>query len=282
MRATVEGATRSELGEGPIWQSQSGSLFWIDIDAGLLHRLSPAGQTTRSLGAAAGSVVPRAAGGLLIAFADRLLVEDAAGETVMSVDTTAIAPRHRFNDGACDSSGRYWTGTIATEFGSEPGVFLRLDPDGDLRVMREEVAFSNGIGWSPDESILYLIDSLDWVLLAFPFEVRRGELGVPRRLVEFDEGGGLPDGLAVDADGSIWVARYGGAAIECYSDDGVLRDRVALEARQPTSLAFGSDDLATLWITSARQHLAEPGPADGALLRLRPGATGLPSHTFGG
>ena len=282
MRATVEGATRSELGEGPIWQPQSGSLLWIDIDAGLLHRLTAAGQTTRSLGAAAGSVVPRSAGGLLIAFADRLLVEDAAGETVMSVDTTTIAPRHRFNDGACDSSGRYWTGTIATEFGSEPGVFLRLEPDGELRVMRDEVAFSNGIGWSPDESILYLIDSLDWVLLAFPFDVQRGELGVPRRLVAFDEGGGLPDGLTVDADGCIWVARYGGAAIECYSDDGALQERVTLDARQPTSLAFGSDDLATLYITSARQNLAAPGPADGALLRLRPGATGLPSNTFGG
>lgn len=282
MPATVEGATRSELGEGPIWQPESSTLLWIDITPGLLHRLTPDGLSTRSLGAAAGSVVPTSDGGVLIAFADRLQIEDAAGEIAMTVDTTAIAPRHRFNDGACDSSGRYWTGTIATEFGSEPGVLLRLDPDGDLRVMREKVAFSNGIGWSPDETTMYLIDSLDWVLLAFPFDAQRGELGDPRRLVEFDREDGLPDGLTIDRDGRIWVARYGGGSIERYSEAGALEERIGLPVAQPTSLAFGGDDLSTLWITSARQFIAEPDDADGALLRLRPEATGMPTHRFGG
>lgn len=284
MTAVVDGAQRSELGEGPVWDAATASLLWIDITPGWLHRLHPeSGESSVTrLGATVGAVVPRAGGGILIAFSDRLQVEDADRQTVLSVDTTAHTPRHRFNDGACDSRGRFWTGTTATRFGSEPGALLRLDPDGELRVMRQRVEFSNGIGWSPDEATLYLIDSLDWVLLAFPFDAESGMLGNPRRLVEFDRADGLPDGLAVDALGGIWVARFGGGAIERYDESGRRDERITLPVSQPTSLAFGGPRLSTLWVTSALQDLAAPGEADGALLRLDPGVAGLPSWPFGG
>lgn len=282
--ALVQGAERAVLGEGPIWDDGSGLLRWIDITPGRIHRWSPATGSGEALepGPPVGALALRVGGGLLAAGREGIALLDAAGRLERSVPTAALLPRHRFNDGACDDAGRFWTGSTALEFGAEPGALCRLDADGGFRIVREGIAFPNGLGFSPDGGLLYLVDSLARQLLVAAIDVDSGALGRLRPLIGFEERDGLADGLAVDAEGCLWVARYGGGAIERYDSAGRRLLRWMLPLRQPTSLAFGGPRLRSLWVTSARQHLDPPGPLDGALLRLEPGVAGLPSRRFAG
>jgi len=279
------GVERAELGECPVWDDATGSLLWIDITTGRILRHHLGGEGTADTEVAqfdqpVGAIAPCRGGGLLAALADGIAHRDPEGRIERLVDTSRSAPRHRFNDGTCDSRGRFFTGSTALEFGSEPGALYRLDPDGTFTVALDGLAFPNGIGFSPDERTLYLIDSLAWTLLAIPFNPASGGLGEPLRLIEFAEADGLPDGLAVDAEGCIWVARYGGGAIERYRPDGALARRIRLLVRQPTSLTFGGSRLDRLWVTSARQLLERPDDADGALLTLAAEVPGAPAHAF--
>src|SRR5690606_23170403 len=106
------------------------------------------------------------------------------------------------------------------------------------------------------------------------------DLSLREPFVEIPTEVGLPDGLALDAEGGVWVALWGGSAVHRYGPDGRLDAVVELPVRQPTSCAFGGPDLDTLYITTSAQDLADPEPAAGALFAVRPGVRGLPVREF--
>ncbi len=278
MSARAECPLRAELGECPVWDEESDSIAWVDIDAGLVHRHPPSGPST-TLAALPGSVgvlAPRAGGGFVAGVGRRTALMEPDGRWAW-FGTGLLPDGRRFNDGACDAAGRLWAGSTHRDFGAAPGSLHRLDPDGTLHTVVERVAFSNGLGFSPDGTILYLIDSLAWVLLAFPFDLATAALGAPQPLVAFLSEEGLPDGLAVDAAGDLWVARYGAYAVEHYTPGGTLAGRIRVPVAQPTGLAFSAD---RLWIASAREFLDTPGELDGALLSVDVGVGGVPPARF--
>ena len=131
---------------------------------------------------------------------------------------------------------------------------------------------------------MYYIDTFAGGVDVFDFEVETGEARTAggSQASRRDE---VPDGLAVDSEGHIWVAVFGDACIRRYAPDGQLADRLELPGRQPTSVAFGGDDLGDLYITTAtirfgaEQH---DHPDAGATLVCRPGVTGTPVYAFGG
>jgi sugar lactone lactonase YvrE len=75
-----------------------------------------------------------------------------------------------------------------------------------------------------------------------------------------------PDGLTVDEQGDIWVALYGGWAVNCYSPEGSLGATVDIPVAQATSCAFGGSDRRTLFVTTGRERL------DDAALERQPDA----------
>jgi sugar lactone lactonase YvrE len=119
------------------------------------------------------------------------------------------------------------------------------------------LTISNGIGWSPDGSTMYLSDSGARVVEAFDFDGATGAISGRRTLLRFDQAGGAPDGLTVDEQGDIWVALYGGWAVNRYGPDGSLRDVVQIPVAQATSCAFGGRDRRTLFVTTGRERLDE-------------------------
>jgi sugar lactone lactonase YvrE len=280
---------RANLGESPVWDDRSGVLMWVDIMAGAVHRYDPrsGADSVTEVGQPVGAIAPRTAGGYVLALRDGIAVMDDDGALGVVSDVEKDVPANRFNDAKCDTAGRFWAGTMAFDVTPGAATLYRIDPDGTTAAMVRDVTLSNGLGWSPDDSTMYYIDSLAYGLDAFDFDVASGTLSSRRRLITCDpKTDGLPDGMAVDAEGNLWIAFYGSGAVRRYTPAGKLDHVLALPVSQPTCVAFGGEDLGDLYITTANQEKSPEAlakePILGGLFRARPGVSGLPANGFAG
>jgi sugar lactone lactonase YvrE len=277
-------AAPSELGESPVWDAARGELHWVDIDRGLVHRRG-AGRpdVTLDVGQPVGCAVPRAKGGLALALRDGFAVlppgEDGPARLVAPVE--AERPSTRMNDGACDARGRFFAGTMSLAGDTRSGALYRLDPDLSVTRVLPGVSVSNGIGWSPDGALLYHVDSPRGRVDVYDFDSARGTLAGRRAVIPVAPDRGVPDGLTVDAEGGVWVALFGGAAVHRYAPEGTLEEVLELPVSSVTSCTFGDADLATLYVTTATRGAAHE-PLAGALFACRPGVAGLAATPFAG
>ena len=272
-------------GEGPCWLAGSGEVAWVDMLAGRVLVTSIAGGTTRAItipSRVAAMVRPRASGGLVVAGETGVLLLDGNDEaTVLCevIDDPAI----RMNEGSCDPQGRFWIGTMAWDATPDAGKLFRIDPDGSFATALEPVTISNGLGWSADGSTAFYIDSLAHGIDTFAFDGTTGDLGERRRFADVAENLGLPDGLAVDAEGGVWVALWDGGQVRRYGPDGALDAVVPLPCGRVTACSFGGDDLSQLYITTSRLELADGvDPDGGALFVCEPGVRGQAVLEFAG
>jgi sugar lactone lactonase YvrE len=287
----------AELGERPVWDPGGSFLTWVDINAGRLHRYTPGRGDDVVLELSAdghpipiGAAAHRGSGGYVLAAADGFRLADSGGGSEAGPWRPPGMPDDvRFNDGACDSAGRFWAGTVAHDVRPGAGALYRLDPDGTIITVLEGITESNGLGWSPDGSILYFIDSGEHEprVRAFDYDLDTGRIGWdPYDLISFPSGTVVPDGLVVDAEGCLWVAMWGGGEVRRYAPTGQLLASLPVPVSQPTCPAFGGPGLGDLYLTTAwegmdsRQRAAEP--LAGHLLRTRPGTDGSPAGVFGG
>jgi len=278
VRAELVVDAHAQLGEGPLWDARTNEMLWVDILAGVVHRYDPRTGADRpfAAGSHVGAVVPRATGGYALAVADGFALASADGEV-----TPLVAVGHgdavRMNDGACDSRGCFWAGSMRLDEAAGGGCLYRLDPDHSVEVICEGVTISNGIAWSPDDSVLYYVDTPERTIDVFDFDAASGTATNRRPLVPVD-GPGVPDGLVVDEEGYLWVAFWGGGCVRRYSPEGRLTAVVEVPATHTTKAAFGGPDLTSLYITTA----AGSEPHAGGLFVVEPGVAGLPTHTYGG
>lgn len=280
---------QTELGEGARWDDRRGELLRVDILAGRVFRdrveddgsLVPV--RTYDVPGTVGAVAPVAGDEGWLLAANRgvsYLAPDGSLHPVADL----TPPGTRMNDAACDPHGRFWAGTKADDNRAGGGSLHRLDPDGHTELVLDGLTISNGIGWSPDGGTMYLADTVPRVIHAFAFDGDRGTISDGRVLVEVAGSGAGPDGLTVDAAGDVWVAIFGGARVERYSPDGVLREALEVPARETTSCAFAGPGLNRLYVTTAtenwtdEQRRAEPGA--GLVYRLDTDATGRPASPF--
>ena len=147
-----------------------------------------------------------------------------------------------------------------------PGRLLRVGSDGAAHILDESVLWPNGIGVSPDGATIYLSDYARGIVLALP--ARGGEArefaSAPR---------GSVDGLAVDADGGVWVALGEGGAVARFLPDGTCDESIDLPAQFVSSLSFGGADMCDVLISTADNTL-EP-ELGGTLFRARSAVAGL-------
>lgn len=288
------------LAESPVWDVAAGTLWWVDILRGELHQSDPTTGSDRwwRAGTALGAVAPRAADGFVAAAGDGFCILDPQAAAPPRWLWREDAPAHvppagwpnglpaRMNDGKCDPAGRFWAGTMTIDRTPGASHLYRLDPDGTVQVALRDVTLSNGLGWSPDGSTMYYIDTGERTVDALDFDVASGEARRRRTLVAVEQGAGNPDGMTVDADGCLWVVLARGAAVRRYTPDGKLDRTVPLPVHKGTSCAFGGSDLRTLFVTTACVGMSEAElvaePLAGAVLALDPGVEGLPPHAFAG
>jgi sugar lactone lactonase YvrE len=277
--------TDDDLGEGPHWDERANALLWVDITQGRIHTWAPGSDivSTEALDTEVSAVIPRAdAPGHVAAAGHRVLLRDGDREHTLATVEDDLHD-NRFNDCKCDPQGRLWAGTMS-KIGEPTGALYRLQPGGEIERIITSTTISNGLGWSPSGDTMYFIDSPSQRIDAFDFDGATGEITGRRTIVEIDPDDGLPDGMAVDAEGGIWVCLFGGASIRRYTPDGRLEASIALPTTNPTSAAFGGPDLRTLYVTTARHRLTPAQvaaePLAGSVLALDPGVQGLPGNRF--
>jgi sugar lactone lactonase YvrE len=277
-------AAGADLGEGPLWDDSLERLLFVDISAGLVHSWEPDSgrEETIALGSTVGCVVLDDEGALVAAAGTQIVRIGEDGErTVLAA--TGGRQDVRFNDGACDPQGRFWAGTMALDERPGCGTLYRLDERG-LQEMINPVSISNGIDWSLDGRKMYYVDSTEHSVCELEFDPPTGELGTQRTLIEVGEGGVVPDGLVVDAEGCIWLAVWDGWCVRRYADDGRLLAELPLPVARPTSCAFGGEGLGELFVTSARTGLSSGKlagqPGAGGVFATRPGVAGRPANRF--
>lgn len=281
---------RAQVGEGPIWDFNTKQLYWVDIMSSMVFCYDP--ETGKNhgynVGQHVGTVVPRASGGLMLALQNGFATYDLMTQQLTLItDPEANLPNNRFNDGKCDPAGRFWAGTMAYSNQTTQGSLYRLDPDFSVHKMLSNIAISNGIAWTSDHKIMYYIDSFANTVRAFDYDVLTGNISHERVVVRVRENMGVPDGMAIDSNGMLWIAHFGGSCVRCWDSlTGKVIDEIGLPATQITACAFGGADLSTLYITSACIGLdaaaQEASPFAGSLFSTQPGVRGTNTFAFNG
>ena len=285
MRAERVTDRASHHGEGPVWWERWQQVRFVDMFAGEVLTLHGDRVTRTPVGSGIAAVIrPRLGGGAIVARERDLAISnfddlsDLAGFVTLTDDASK-----RCNDGGCDPDGGFWIGTLEYGFASGTGALHQLDARSRrARTVLGGLTISNGIGWSPDTETMYLNDSGTGTTWAFDYDPLDG-LG-SRRVFAQDAGPGVPDGLCVDAEGGVWVARYDGGCVQRFDASGRLDAVVEVPgASKVTACCFGGSDLTTVYVTTSRENLPEDAePAAGSLYAFDAGVAGLPPMGFAG
>jgi sugar lactone lactonase YvrE len=278
----------AQLGEGPSWDALTSRLLWVDILGRRVHEYDPVSrqdQVVLETPADVGAVVPRRDGGIAIATDGAFATYDAGAthpSNVVPIGVDSLATQ--MNDGKCDSRGRFWAGTVAYESPTGSASLYCLEGDLTIKRVLDGVTVSNGLGWSPTGDTMYYVDTATGGIDAFDFDPESGGIAHRRRLISVPPERGVPDGLAVDSEGGLWVALWGGGVVQRYLHDGRPDQILELPCRRVTSCAFGGQALDELFITTASAGLTadelREQPAAGGLFSCHPGTTGLPTNAF--
>lgn len=277
------------LGEGALWSPRDDDLFWVDI----------LGKTLMKAGIASGQEhswdMPAEIGGAVLRRSGGLVVVLRSGFAFFSPETGALRPIsdpesdhpfNRFNDCCVDQTGRMWAGTMDFDAKKETGHLYRLDPDLSVHRMDSGYIVTNGPAFSPNGDLMYHNETMRGQVFVFDHDPATGEISNKQLLMQMDEKDGLPDGLAVDAEGHLWIAHVTGGKICRYDPGGRLLQSIPLPTPIVTSCAFGGPDLSTLFITTGRILLSEQElkeyPLSGSLFALETDTKGLPPGLFAG
>lgn len=269
------------LSEGPNWDAAAGRVGWVDIEAGRILSapwvdgdLGPA--TSIATGEYVGVAFPIGGGRYIAALTRELAIVDADGGIQRSRPLTPEGTR--FNDGAVDPAGRLLVGTLALTEEGEDHQLLRLEHDGTVTVLDDDLRLSNGLGWSPDGTVLYSIDTPRNTVFRRSYDSATGAVGAREVFLELD---GHPDGMTVDASGNLWIAIWGGFEVRCYDASGARVEdaTIAVDAPHVSSVAFVGPSLDVVAITSSSRDLSpaerERWPHAGGLFTAAPGVRGL-------
>jgi xylono-1,5-lactonase len=274
---------QAALGEGAL--GHQGRVWLVDVMPDKIHCFDPASgaQQSWSTPPNPGFIQPKRKGGFLVGLRTGLHDFDpGSGTFLLRERIEPDLPGNRLNDAHVDAAGRLWFGTMDYD-GRDASGALYVYEELRLRMVDPGYRITNGPAMSPDGTTLYHADTMERRIYAFDVVVG-GVLANKRLFAKI--GKGYPDGMAVDSRGQLWNALYGGWGINRYAPDGTLIDHIAFPVANVTKLAFGGDDLKTVYATTARQGLSKAELADqplaGGLFSFRTDVAGLPQETFDG
>lgn len=281
MNAELIFDARATLGEGPIWDAKTQTLYWVDI---LEKRIYADNELFIELDDLIGCIALSKNGHFILgkraSFVD---FEPVTGQqtNLYLLNESAI---NRMNDGKCDPAGRLIAGTMAMN---------ETDPTGNLysfngkqaEVLLRGVTISNGMAWSPNHQIFYYIDTPTREVKAFEYDVKTGELGNSRVAIRIPKSFGWPDGMTSDTQGNVWIAMWGGAQITKWNpNNGQLLEKISVPALNTSCCVFGGKNMNELFITSARHAMSEEDinnyPLSGGLFKSVTDVEGMPTFEF--
>jgi sugar lactone lactonase YvrE len=284
-----------QVGESPVWRTDEGALYWVDITACWIHRLElESGRRTRWQTQEQVACIAFDHAGQLVAGMESGMFQVHLGGDEAATAQRVAAPEFamdnmRFNDGRCDRQGRFWAGTMHRDMAAAHavGALYRLGFDLTLSSpLVQGLVTQNGLAWSPDGTTMYLSDSHPSVRLiwTYAFDTESGALSSRKVFVDMNQHPGRPDGAAVDADGCYWTCANDGGQLLRFTPAGKLDRSIPLPVSKPSMCAFGGAQMDILFVTSIKPPAAAGRPLErdaGAVFALRPGVQGTEEPRFG-
>ncbi|MBF7014839.1 SMP-30/gluconolactonase/LRE family protein [Novosphingobium resinovorum] len=244
------------LGEGPVWDAARGCLWFVDIKGHKLHRFDPPGGVLDTIEAPEEPswVIPLAGAALLVgAKAGVHRFEEDAFALLHAVEPDL--PGNRLNDAAVHPDGSVWLGTMDNAEEAPSGGYYRFHGSACTALSPQPMVITNGPAFSPDGGTVYLVDTLERVILSASVGAD-GHPGEARLFARVPDGMGYPDGPVVDSAGTVWVGLFGGWGVARFAPDGTFLGRVEFPVANVTKIAFGGPDLTTVYATTARKGLS--------------------------
>lgn len=247
------------LGEGPVWDARSGTLWFVDIKQRLVHRFAPGSGEVASWPAPAqvGWVLPADDGAFVVGLQKGLARFDpATGAFEPLIEVEPDLPGNRLNDATVGPDGVIWFGSMDDGERAPTGQVHRFDGRALARVDIAPVTITNGPALSPDGRTLFHVDTLGGVIYAIGVATD-GATGKAREFVRIDPADGHPDGVSVDSAGNVWLGLWGGWCARCYAPDASLLREVRFPTANITKIALGGADMKTAYATSASIGLTD-------------------------
>ena len=269
----------NSLGEGITYSSNDNFLYWLDIgNLSKLHKLD------LSLKKKEIFELPEIVTATSVRSSDELILATNNGiklfntfnkkfESVLNIESQQLLTRS--NDGASDSLGRFWFGTMQNNFDKNGksipineniGKLYKVDTNKKISIVEEELGIPNTFVWSPDNKNFYFTDTLNGTILSYDFELESGELSNKKNFATFDRG--HPDGSTIDTDGCVWNCRWGGSCIVRFTPSGKVDQIIEMPVQNITNCIFGGSDMKTLFITTASNEDKNKNDLDGSLFSI--------------
>ena len=284
---------RAELAETPFWDDKTSTLYWTDLFKGVLHRFDPVtGKDDEyPTGKQIGCAIPCTSGKVLCILEDGLYKLDPAnGEMDLLLAVEEDRKDFRFNDAGCDSKGRVFISSTANCYGSPDykpemkGSFYMVDKDLTLNVIVPEMEHYNGICFSKDEKTMYVVDSFNSAILAFPYDIETGVAGKPEIAVSVPKECAAIDGLAIDEEETLYLTTWGGLLLKYDTANYTLKERIEMSCPYVSCPGFGGADRKDLYITTAvwgyGQEELDKYPAAGGIFHTRTEVPGRIDYYF--
>lgn len=259
----------SDVGEGPLYNASENSVTWVDITGKKWHKCNfDSGKTiSHDVPKMIGAIVERKNGGYFGAVEEGFAEINATNGYEVVIDF--LPAEERMNDAKADGLGRWWAGSNAIDFTAGKGQLHKLNPDKSYETVLTGLTLPNGLGWSPDNTKFYLVDTFASSLWVFDFDYSSGKLRNQQLMHKFDDSKGYPDGMCVTNDGTLLIAMWDGSRIEVISSSGEVQEPILLPVQRPTSCTFGGVLGNELIVTTAARELdLNAQPLSGKLLSL--------------
>ena len=296
-KAEIFNDCSNHLGEGPIWSNDQQTLYWLDLP--MPSKLFKLHLPTNNLEIfempeMISAMAVRPNGDMLVASHHGINNYNFQEKKLTKIlDIEPEKPQNRCNDGAADSKGRFWVGTMQNNLTPEAtdieivensGSLYCINQDLSFKKLEDNIGISNTIVWSPDSKKFYFTDTLTGIINSYDCNIEEGTISNKTFFAKHERG--FPDGSIVDSDGCLWSCRWGGSCVIRFDPNGKVDDIIELPVQNITSCTFGGKDLKTLFITTARygisQEQMKQQPLSGGLFAINLNIQGIPDNSFSG
>ena len=282
---------KAGIAETPVWDERVDGLYWTDVATGDIHLFMPATGEKQvwHTNKAIGSAIPSDdAGRLFCALDGGLFLFDLSIGRLESICNPDAREGYRYNDSRIDARGRIFTSSVSKLYGTDKyspdmlGNFYMIDTDGTVTVIAEGVNQYNGIVWNSANTKMFVVDTFNYKLLAFPYDADRGPTGDPECEVDLKDIG-MPDGISIDVEDRLYICHWSGK-ISVWDSQLSQIDIMQFPVEYVCCGGFGGPEMMDFFVASSCFQYTEEdfqkNPGAGGTFAARSGIAGRPDNFF--